>query len=335
MREVAYTDVVDAQERIASLIHRTPLLRCSSLAQELDCLLWFKCEHFQRTGSFKFRGASNAVLSLPAEVAERGVVTHSSGNHGQALARAAAIRGVPAYVVMPQGAVQSKAEAVTAFGAKLIRCADTLADRERTAAEVQRATGAHFVHPYDDARVIAGQGTVGLELLQQLPEVDVVVAPVGGGGLLSGVCLAIHEHHPRVRIFAAEPRGADDAARSLRSGVRQSLDRACTVADGLRAQLSDRTFTILRQHLEDVVVVDDAAIVRSMRLLWHRTKWVVEPSAAIAFAALCEPSLLRQCRGRNVVVILTGGNVDLDSLPWVNPTRQELQQKQEREKEGP
>ncbi len=317
MEEVTHSDILDAATRICSLIHHTPLLSCASLAQKLDCQLWFKCEHFQRTGSFKFRGACNAVFSLPPGVAERGVLTHSSGNHGQALARAAALRRIPAYVIMPEGAVQTKVEAVLAFGGKLIRCGNSLDDRERVAAAVASETGAHLVHPYDDPSVIAGQGTVGLELLERLPEVDVVVAPVGGGGLLSGVCLAVHAQNPRARIYAAEPRGADDAARSLRSGYRQSLGQTDTVADGLRAQLSERTFAILRQHLEDVVVVDDTATVHFMRLLWQRTKWVVEASAAVAFAALHEPALSRHCRGKHVAVILTGGNVDLDRLSWL------------------
>lgn len=318
MRDVTYSDILAAAERVSPFVHRTPLLHCSSLARDLGCELWFKCEQFQRTGSFKFRGACNAVFSLSGDLASRGVVTHSSGNHGQALARAAALRGVPAYVVMPQGAVRSKEEAVIACGGTLIRCADTLADRERVAAEVQGQTGALLVHPYDDPYVIAGQGTVGLELMEQLPELDIVVAPVGGGGLLSGVGLAVHEKNPRVRIYAAEPAGADDAARSLRSGALQAVAEPRTIADGLRAQLSERTFSILRQHVDDVVVVDDAATVRAMRLLWQRTKWVVEASAAIAFAALCEARLVEACRGRRVAIVLSGGNVDLDRLPWIS-----------------
>ncbi|MCX8073762.1 MAG: threonine/serine dehydratase [Candidatus Binatia bacterium] len=316
MVDVTFPDILAAAERIAPWVHRTPLHTCTSLSREFGAHLWFKCEQFQRTGSFKFRGACNAVFSLPSEAGKRGVVTHSSGNHGQALARAAALRGIPAYVVMPEGAVRSKEAAARAFGAQVIPCGRTLAARERVAAEVQLQTGAEFVHPYDDPRVIAGQGTLGLELLKQLGDVDFVVAPVGGGGLLSGVCLAVHAQAPHVRIYAAEPAGADDAARSLASGRRQGNPEARTIADGLHAELSERTFAILREHLSGVVVVEDSAIARSMRLLWERTKWIVEASAAIAFAALSAPPLVELIRNRRVVVILSGGNVDLDRLPW-------------------
>ncbi|GIW45072.1 MAG: serine/threonine dehydratase [Candidatus Binatia bacterium] len=316
MPEITLADVREAAGRIAASIHRTPLLSCAGLSDAAHCQLWFKCEQFQRTGSFKFRGACNAVFSLPADALSRGVVTHSSGNHAQAVARAARLRGAPAFVVMPRNSARCKEEATRAYGAEVLHCAATMADRERVAAEVQRRTGAHLIHPYDDPRVIAGQGTVGLELLEQLPDVDIVVVPVGGGGLASGVSVAIHALKPTVRIFAAEPEGAGDAAQSLRSGILQRCDRPVTIADGLRAQLSERTFGILRAHLDSVVLVPEEAIVRAMRQLWERTKWLVEPSAAVAFAALFQPPLDRIRRGQRVVVILTGGNVDLDRLPW-------------------
>jgi threonine dehydratase len=317
MADVQFADVARAAERIAPFVHRTPLERSASIDRELGVHVWFKCEQFQKTGSFKFRGACNAVLALPEAAVRAGVVTHSSGNHAQALARAAQLRGLRAYVVMPTDSVPAKKEATLAYGAHVVPCAPSLADRERVAAEVQKETGAYFVHPYDEPLVIAGQGTVGLELLDQLPDVDAVIAPVGGGGLLSGLCLAIHGQRPSVALYAAEPAGADDAARSLRSGERQQVTTPVTIADGLRAQLSERTFAILRQHVEDVIVVEESEIVSAMRLLWERTKWVVEPSAAVALAALRQEGVRRVWAGRTVAVVLTGGNADLDALPWL------------------
>lgn len=321
MGEVAFSDIVAAATRIAPHVHRTPVWTCTSLSQHVGAQVWFKCEQFQRTGSFKFRGACNAVFSLSVDALARGVVTHSSGNHAQALARAAQLRGAPVYVVLPSDAVPSKERATRAFGAQVIHCAPNLEARERAASRIQAQTGAHSVHPYDDSRVIAGQGTVGLELYEQLPEASIVIAPVGGGGLLSGLCVALHHYRPGIRIFAAEPLGADDAARSLHANRRETVPQPQTVADGLRAQLSERTFAILRAHVEDVVVVPDEAIVRAMRILWERTKWVVEPSAAIAWAALEQDPLARACRGQTVAVVLTGGNVDLDRLPWRGRSR--------------
>lgn len=309
-----FADVRAAAERLRGVVHRTPVVTCRTLDEMAGRSLFFKCEHLQYVGAFKFRGASNAVALLPGDAAARGVATHSSGNHAQALALAARNRGVPAHIVMPTNAPAVKRDAVAGYGAVIHPCEPTLAAREETAARVVAETGATFVHPYDDARVIAGQGTAALELLEDVPDLDAVVAPVGGGGLMSGTCLAVRALRPKALLFGAEPAGADDAARSLAAGRRIPQTAPDTVADGLRTGLSDLTFSILRGHLETIVTVDDAAILRALRLAWERAKLFVEPSAAVPLAAVLSDGFRALPGLARVGIILSGGNVDLDVL---------------------
>ncbi len=309
-----FHDLEAAAERIAAHVHRTPVVTCAGLDSLAGASLHFKCENLQKVGAFKARGATNAVLALVDEVAGRGVATHSSGNHAAAVARAAAIRGVPAHIVMPVTAPRVKRAAVVGYGGEITECAATLEARETTLAEVVARTGAAFIHPYDDPTVIAGQGTAGLELLAEVPDLDAVIAPVGGGGLLSGTCLAAAGAAPDVEVYGAEPAAADDAFRSLRDGRRYPSEDPDTVADGLRTALSDLTFEILRHHVAAILTVSERAIVDAMRLIWERAKLVVEPSAAVTLAAVLENP--QRFHGRRVGLILSGGNVDLDRLPF-------------------
>jgi threonine dehydratase len=311
-----------AAGRIAPWAHRTPVLTSRSLDAMAGAHLFFKCENLQRAGAFKFRGATNAVFSLRDEEALRGVLTHSSGNHGAALALAAANRGIRCWVVMPEGAPRVKRAAVAGYGAEIVSCAPTVEARETTAARVAADTGATFVHPYDDPRVIAGQGTAALELLAEVSDLDLVVAPVGGGGLLSGTAIAVTTVSPRTRVVAAEPAAADDAFRSLAAGRRMPAGPAPTIADGLRTALSDRTFRVLRERVAAVVTVSEEAIVAAMRTVWERMKLIVEPSSAVAVAALLAGAGSPAAAGERVGVILSGGNVDLDRLPWATPARE-------------
>jgi threonine dehydratase len=306
--------IQSAQARIAPHVHRTPVLRCRSLDDEVAGELFFKAENFQRIGAFKARGASNAVFSLSEEEARHGVVTHSSGNHGAALAYAASRRGIPAYVVMPENSARVKQENVRRFGATIRFCAPTLDAREAARIALQRETGATLVHPFDDPRVIAGQGTAALELLEQWPGLDAVVAPVGGGGLLSGTAIAVKSVAPAARVLGAEPANADDAARSFRTGRIEALPATTTIADGLRTTLSPRTLGAIRAHVQAIGIASEPGIVRAMRMIWERMKIVVEPSAAVPLACLLEATL--DVRGMRVGIILSGGNVDLDRLPW-------------------
>lgn len=303
-----------AQARIAPYVHRTPVLTCRSLDAMAGAKLFFKCENLQKVGAFKARGACNAVFGLAAEVAARGVVTHSSGNHGAALAYAARERGIPAHVVMPEGAPKIKVANVEGFGARVHFCAPTVVARVETCALVARTTGATLVHPYDDATVIAGQGTAALELLEAFPDLDVVVAPVGGGGLLSGTAIAAKGVRPGVVVLGAEPAGADDAARSLAAGSVQPLPHPDTIADGLRTTLSARTLRALTAHVAAIGTCSEEAIVAAMRATWERMKIVIEPSSAVPLAAILEGTL--DVRGKSVGIIVSGGNVDLDRLPW-------------------
>ena len=276
--------------------------------------LFFKCENFQKGGAYKFRGALNAVRQLTDEQARHGVVTHSSGNHATCLALAARLRGIPAYIVVPRNAPLIKQRAIAAYGGKLTLCEPTLAARQAEADRIQRATGAVFIHPYDDPAVIAGQATVALELLDQAPQLDALIAPVSGGGLLSGLCLATHAHAPGIEVWGAEPARADDAFRSLREGKLLPNTDTTTIADGLRASLSERTFDIIREHVRGIVTVTEEQIISAMRLVWERMKLVVEPSGVVPLAAvLAAPE---KFRGKRVGIIFTGGNVDLDKLPW-------------------
>ncbi|HVN33636.1 MAG TPA: pyridoxal-phosphate dependent enzyme [Casimicrobiaceae bacterium] len=303
-----------AATRIAPFVHRTPVLTCRSIDAEVGAALHFKCENFQKVGAFKARGATNAVSSLSASVAAKGVVTHSSGNHGAALAYAARARGIPAWIVMPENAPRVKQENVRRFGATIRFCAPTPAAREEACAEVQRQTGAILVHPFDNVHVIAGQGTAALELADAVPDLDIVIAPVGGGGLLSGTSIAMRALRPTARVYGAEPANADDAARSFRSGRIEPLAATATIADGLRTTLAPRTFAAIRANVAAVGTASEAAIVRAMRMTWERMKIVIEPSAAVPLACLLERSL--DVAGARVGIVLSGGNVDLDRLPW-------------------
>jgi threonine dehydratase len=307
-------DIRDAQQRIAPHIHRTPVITSASLDEISGARLFFKCENFQRTGSFKMRGATNAVFSLSDEDAAKGVVTPSSGNHGAALAKAAHKRNIPAWVIMPNNSPMVKRNAVEAYGGQITLCEPTMRSRQETAAAVQARTGAILIHPYDNDRIIAGQGTAAAELLEEMPDLDIIIAPVSGGGLLSGTAIASKGMKPRIRVLGAEPKNADDAYRSLKSGHIESNESADTIADGLRAVLAPRTFAILQRLADEISTVTEEEIVAAMRLLWERMKIIVEPSGAISAA----PVLNRRigAEGKRVGIILSGGNVDLGSLPF-------------------
>jgi len=314
---MALPDIADiraAHARVAPYVHRTPVLTCAALDELVGARLYFKCENFQKVGAFKARGACNAVFSLAEDAAAKGVVTHSSGNHGAALAYAAQRRGIPAFVVMPENAAKVKQANVARFGATIRLCAPTQAARERACADVQRETGATLVHPYDDVHVIAGQGTAVLELLEDVPELDAVIAPVGGGGLISGTSIAARAIRPGITIYGAEPAGADDAARGFASGKVEPLPHPDTIADGLGATLSERTLQAIRRNVTAIPTASEAAIASAMRATWERMKIVIEPSSAVPLACLLESGM--PIAGRRVGIIVSGGNVDLDHLPW-------------------
>ena len=311
----SFDDVLAAAARIAGHARVTPVLRASGLDALAGCSLAFKAEHLQRAGAFKFRGACNAVWQLPDDVAARGVATHSSGNHGAALALAASTRGIPCHVVAPADAVRAKLAAIAANGAVLHRCAPGMAAREAACAEVLAATGATLVHPYADPAVIAGQGTAALELLASDGPFDALVVPVGGGGLAAGTALALGALAPGCRLYLAEPAGAADTRDSLAGGTRVPASSPDTVCDGLRGHLGEPGFDILKASGADVLVVDDADTVAAMRLAWQRLKQVVEPSSAITLAAVLGHR--ERFAGLRVGLLLSGGNVDLDALPWV------------------
>jgi threonine dehydratase len=313
----SFDDVLAAAERIARHVHRTPVVTSRSLDRAAGASLFFKCENLQRTGAFKMRGASNAVWSLSGEEARRGVVTHSSGNHGAALARAAGQRGIRCQVVMPEGAPRAKLQAVMDFGAEVVTCAPTLQAREETTARLLAEGGGVLVHPYEDSRVIAGQGTAALELLAEVPNLDVVVAPIGGGGLLSGTAIAAAARAPNARVWGAEPEGADDAKRSLAAGRITPVDQPKTVADGLRATIGTLALAILGRLGVQIATVDDAATLAAMRLFWERAKLVIEPSAAVAVAALVAGAI--PVKGARVGVVLSGGNLDLPKALFSAP----------------
>jgi threonine dehydratase len=312
--EIDVETIRAAHARIRPHIHRTPVLASPALDEAIGAQLFFKCENLQKVAAFKARGACNAVLSLPAAEAGHGVVTHSSGNHGAALAWAARSRGIPAWIVMPSNAAQVKLDAVRGFGGTIRFCEPTVAAREAACAAVEAETGATLVHPYNDWRVIAGQGTAALELLQDEPELDAVITPVGGGGLLSGTAIAAKGLRPSIKVYGAEPAGADDAYRSLRAGHIIPQTDPHTIADGLRSSLGDKTFAVLSSTVDQIETASEEAMVRAMRLLWDKLKMIVEPSSAVPLAMLLERKIsLDKLR---VGVILSGGNVDLDRLPW-------------------
>ncbi|MBX9628172.1 MAG: pyridoxal-phosphate dependent enzyme [Gemmataceae bacterium] len=308
--------VRDAAARLAGVVRRTPVMTARTVDERAGRAVHFKCENLQTTGSFKYRGATNAVRKLDAATAARGVVTHSSGNHAQALALAAKVRGIPAYVVMPTTAPAVKRAAVEGYSGRVTLCEPTLEARESTAAELVARTGGVLIPPFDHPDVIAGQGTAALELLEDVPDLDAVVAPVGGGGLLSGFTVASRGLNPSIRVFGAEPAGADDAARSKAAGQRIPVGRTDTIADGLLTSLGDLTWPIVRDQVERVVTVSDDQIRAAMRLVWERMKLVIEPSGAVGVAAVLSDEFRSLADIRKVGVVLCGGNVNLDKLYW-------------------
>lgn len=310
-----FAAIEQAAARIAAHAHVTPVMSSQSLDAMAGAQLLFKCENFQRVGAFKFRGACNAVWSLSGKQSSGGVVTHSSGNHGAALALAARTRGIPCHVIVPQGAVRSKVEAIEAYGATVHRCEATIAAREQAAEDVRQQTGASLIHPYADTAVIAGQGTVTREFFSDVDELDMLVAPVGGGGLISGTAIAAAALSPVTTVFAAEPEGAADTQASLLSGARISDFVPDTICDGLRTLVGAINFDIIRQHGVEVLTVSDDETIAAMRLIWQRLKIIVEPSAAIVLAVVLRHR--ERFAGARVGLILSGGNVDLDALPWV------------------
>lgn len=313
---ISLADVHAAAERIRPFIHRTPVQTCAAVSRLAGRKLFFKCELFQKVGAFKFRGACNAVMTLSDEDAALGVVTQSSGNHGQALALAAKLRGIPAHIVMPANTSGAKVNAVREYGARVVLCEPTLKSREETVAKVARETGGVYVPPYNHRDVIAGQGTVALEFLEEVPELDAIIAPVGGGGLISGLCVAARAVKPGIRIFAGEPSGADDAFQSKQSGRWIPQTSPETIADGLRTSLGDLTWPFVRDEVERVIAVSEDAIGVAMRVMWERAKLMIEPSSAVAVAAVLTEEFKSLGELDRVGIVLTGGNADLDHLPW-------------------
>src|SRR3989442_5281591 len=304
-----------AHERIRPYIHRTPVLTSSRLGEASGASLFFKCENFQKIGAFKARGATNAVFSLDDVTARRGVATHSSGNHGAAVARAAKLREIPAQIVMPSNSAKVKIRAVENYGARVVFCEPTEEAREAVCADVIAKTGATLIHSFENPDVIAGQGTAAVELLEDVSDLDIVMCPVGGGGLLSGTAIAAKSKRPKIKVIAVEPANADDAAQSFRAGRRIVTEKKFTIADGLRTNVGERTFPIIERYVDDVVTVSEDAIVSAMRTIWETMKIVIEPSAAVPYAAIAEHKI--DIGGKRAGIILTGGNVDLDALPWI------------------
>ncbi len=310
-----HQDVITAHERIAPYIHRTPVLTSTYFNDLTGAELFFKCENFQKAGAFKVRGASNAVFGLSDEDAARGVATHSSGNHALSLSYAAGRRGIPCHVVMPRTAPEAKKAAVRGYGGIITECEPSTSSREETFARVQTETGAEFVHPYNDPRVIAGQGTCSRELLEQVQDLDAVIAPIGGGGMISGTCLWLSHAAPDVEIFAAEPEQADDAYRSFKAGHIIADDAPVTVADGLKVPLKENTWHFVSNFVTDILTASEEEIIDAMKLTWQRMKIVMEPSCAVPMATILKSP--ERFAGKRVGVIITGGNVDLDTLPWM------------------
>lgn len=314
---VSFADVQNAQQRIQPFIHRTPVFTSQTLDIRAGRKIYFKGELFQKTGSFKFRGVCNAVSQLDETTARRGVITHSSGNHGQALAKAATIRSIPSYIIMPSTATPIKKAAVLEFGGTIFECGPTLAEREAKVLEVQAQTGATLIPPFDHPPIIAGQGTAALELLQDHPDLDAVVAPIGGGGLIAGFCLAAHGLNPSCRVFGAEPSGASTGAKSLAQKQRVKMEETKSIADGLLAnQLGQHPWAIIEQHVERVFTVSEQEIIAAMRTIWERMKLLIEPSAAVGVAVILSEEFRALPGLQNVGVVLCGGNVSLDKLPW-------------------
>jgi threonine dehydratase len=311
----SFDDVLAAHARIAPHIHRTPVLTSSYLNDLTGAELFFKCENFQKAGAFKVRGACNAVFGLSDDMAAKGVCTHSSGNHALSLSYAAGRRGIPCNVVMPRTAPQAKKDAVRGYGGVITECEPSTSSREAVFAEVQARTGGEFVHPYNDPRVIAGQATCSRELLDQVEGLDAIIAPIGGGGMISGTCLTVSNIAPGVDVYAAEPKNADDAYRSFKAGHIIADDAPETVADGLKVPLKDLTWHFVKNHVTDIFTATEDEIIEAMKLTWKRMKIVMEPSCAVPLATILKHK--DAFRGRRVGVIITGGNVDLDNLPWM------------------
>jgi threonine dehydratase len=308
--------IQEARARIEGKVHRTPVMTSETLDSLAGAELYFKCENLQKGGAFKARGATNAVFALSDAVARKGVATHSSGNHAAALARAAKLRGIPAHVVMPTNAPKAKQAAVSRHGAKIIFCEPTLEARESTVARVMAETGATLVHPYNDLHVMAGQGTIGVELMEEYPELDMILCPVGGGGQVSGIAVAAKTMKPTVRVIGVEPAGADDASRSFKSGHIEPMLHPKTIADGLRSSLGEKSFAEIQRHVDDIVTVPEEAIISGMRMIWEVMKIIVEPSGAVPYAAVAAEKL--PVKGQKIGIVLSGGNLDLDSYPWIS-----------------
>ena len=310
-----FEDVVAAHKRIAPYIHRTPVLTSSYFNELTGAELFFKCENFQKAGAFKVRGASNAVFGLDEDQAAKGVATHSSGNHALSLSYAAGRRGIPCHVVMPRTAPEAKKAAVRGYGGIITECEPSTSSREEVFAKVHAETGADFVHPYNDPRVIAGQGTCSRELVEQVTDLDAVIAPIGGGGMISGCCLTLSNIAPAIEIYAAEPEQADDAYRSFKAGHIIADDAPVTIADGLKVPLKENTWHFVSNHVTDILTASEQEIIDAMKLTWQRMKIVMEPSCAVPLATILKnPEVFR---GKRVGVIITGGNVDMDKLPWM------------------
>ncbi len=305
----------EASACIKPYANKTPILTCSTLNKLFDREIYFKCENFQKVGAFKARGALNAVLSLSNDELSNGIATYSSGNHAAAIAYAAKCVGANAYIVMPHDAPPVKKAAVEGYGAKIKYCSPTQSSREEVLSEILKETDAHFIHPYNDPRVISGQGTVGMELLADQSDIDTILVPVGGGGLMSGTVLATKSMKPRVKVIGVEPAAADDAYRSLAAGEIIPIDNPSTIADGLKTSLGDLTFSVIYNYSDGIVTVTEEEIIKAMRMIWERMKIIIEPSAAVVFAALMSKNF--KIDGSRLGLVLSGGNVDLDRLPWV------------------
>ena len=313
--DLTIEDVQEAHERIRPYIHRTPVLTSTYLNERTGARLYFKCENFQKAGAFKVRGACNAVFGLSDAQAAKGVCTHSSGNHALSLSYAAGQRGIPCNVVMPRTAPDAKKAAVRGYGGKITECEPSTSSREEVFARVQAETGGEFVHPYNDPRVITGQATCSLELMQEVEDLDAIVAPIGGGGMISGTCLTLSNIAPHVEIYAAEPEQADDAYRSFKAGYIIADDAPVTIADGLKVPLKENTWHYVSNFVTDVLTASEDEIIAAMKLTWERMKIVMEPSCAVPLAVILKnPEVFA---GKKVGVIITGGNVDLDKLPWI------------------
>ena len=309
-------DVIAASKRIEGHGHRTPVLTNKTIDKLSGKKIFFKCENFQKIGAFKFRGGWNAISSLNEEEAKKGVCTHSSGNHAQAVAYAAAKRNIPAYIVMPENAPKVKLEAVEGYKAKITLCEPTLKARRDTLDEIAKRTGARIVHPFNDPKVIAGQGTAALELIEDVKELDAICAPIGGGGLMSGTCIAAKSMLPDVKLYGAEPKGADDAYRSLKEGKLLPQKNPNTICDGLLTSMGENTWNILKDHLDDIITVSDDEVITAMKLVWERMKIIIEPSCATPLAAILTPEFKKLKDIESVGIILTGGNVDITKLPF-------------------